>query len=373
MTRLARRLRGRSSRPRRPSTWSSTSSPPSARTVPSPSPGGDPAEPDHLELIEHNAGNGLYTFVNTSGYGLDSAKVRKLNRAAGGRLSMGFSLDSVDDGVQERCRAGGRPTSRGFCGSVTRTTCPTSSWSRSPASTWERSENVRLAERAEDPRDPVALRPPRCRGERPSSLLRPGRRGEAHLTGAARAPAELRQLHALLRRPGRHPPDPGRSGALPGEPGLPGRPHLHRHQRPGRRGALRPPPRQPGPLRQRAEQPLSRIFEESEVLRTLRGERPVKGKCSRCRYGDSCRGCRSLAYYHTGDYLAEDPSCFFEPETTATRSPYEELQTRNTRVFLSHLVRHRPWSELFGSGGRLGVALLDLKARIMDLAGRRVA
>jgi sulfatase maturation enzyme AslB (radical SAM superfamily) len=121
------------------------------------------------------------------------------------------------------------------------------------------------------------------------------------------------------------------------------------------------------------EQPLSRIFEESEVLRTLRGERPVKGKCSRCRYGDSCRGCRSLAYYHTGDYLAEDPVCFFEPETRETRSVHEELQTRNTRVFLNHLVRHRPWSEIFGSGGRVGVALLDLKARITDLARRRVA
>jgi len=121
------------------------------------------------------------------------------------------------------------------------------------------------------------------------------------------------------------------------------------------------------------EQPLSRIFEESEVLRTLRDPRPVKGKCSRCRYGDSCRGCRSLAYYHTGDYLAEDPVCFFEPETPETRSVYEELQSRNTRVFLNHLVRHRPWSEIFGSGGRVGVALLDLKARITDLARRRVA
>ncbi len=121
------------------------------------------------------------------------------------------------------------------------------------------------------------------------------------------------------------------------------------------------------------EQPLSRIFEESEILLTLRGERPVKGKCSRCRYGDSCRGCRSLAYYHTGDYLAEDPVCHFEPETPETRSVHEEEQTRNTRVFLNHLVRHRPWSEIFGSAGRVGVALLDLKARIADLLTRRRA
>ena len=64
--------------------------------------------PDHLELIEHNAGNGLWSFVNTSGAGLDAAKLRELKAAAAGRLTMGFSLDSVDTGIQERCRAGGQ-------------------------------------------------------------------------------------------------------------------------------------------------------------------------------------------------------------------------------------------------------------------------
>jgi hypothetical protein len=115
----------------------------------------------------------------------------------------------------------------------------------------------------------------------------------------------------------------------------------------------------------------SKTFTRSSVVQHVPSA--VKGKCSRCRYGDSCRGCRSLAYYHTGDYLAEDPVCFFEPETPETRSVHEDLQTHNTRVFLNHLVRHRPWSEIFGSAGRMGVALLDLKARIRDLARRRVA
>jgi radical SAM protein with 4Fe4S-binding SPASM domain len=117
------------------------------------------------------------------------------------------------------------------------------------------------------------------------------------------------------------------------------------------------------------EQPLARILEESAVLSTLRSPRPVKGKCARCRYGDSCRGCRALAYYHGGDYLAQDPACFFEPETEETRSVYEALQTRNTRVFLDHLVHNRPWSDIFGSGGRLGVALLNLKARFTERMG----
>ena len=101
-------------------------------------------------------------------------------------------------------------------------------------------------------------------------------------------------------------------------------------------------------------------------MRTLRSPRPVRGKCSRCRYGDSCRGCRALAYYHTGDYLAADPTCFFEPETDETRSAFEELQTRNTRVFLDHLVRHRPWRDIFGTRGRIGVTLLGWRARLAE-------
>jgi radical SAM protein with 4Fe4S-binding SPASM domain len=117
------------------------------------------------------------------------------------------------------------------------------------------------------------------------------------------------------------------------------------------------------------DQPLSKIFAESGIMLALRGERPAGGKCGRCRYGDSCRGCRSLAYYHTGDYLAEDPTCFFEPRSRETRSPYEDLQTANTRVFLSHLAQNRPWSDIFGARGRMGVSLLNLKARLNSFLG----
>jgi len=64
--------------------------------------------PDHLELIAHNARNGLYTFVNTSGSGLDLARLQRLKRAAAGRLTLGFSLDSVDEDIQRNCRSGSR-------------------------------------------------------------------------------------------------------------------------------------------------------------------------------------------------------------------------------------------------------------------------
>jgi radical SAM protein with 4Fe4S-binding SPASM domain len=119
------------------------------------------------------------------------------------------------------------------------------------------------------------------------------------------------------------------------------------------------------------DQPLTKIYDEAELMRTLRGERPAKGKCGRCRYGDSCRGCRSLAYYHSGDVLGEDPSCFFEPDDVGARSRHEPVQTANTQVFMKRLVTTRPWSQMFGSWGRLGVFLLNLKLSLKSLWSTR--
>jgi radical SAM protein with 4Fe4S-binding SPASM domain len=56
------------------------------------------------------------------------------------------------------------------------------------------------------------------------------------------------------------------------------------------------------------DRPLKEIWEQSELIRTLRQKENLKGKCGRCPIRD-CRGCRSLAFALTGDYLAEDPHC----------------------------------------------------------------
>jgi radical SAM protein with 4Fe4S-binding SPASM domain len=330
--------------------------------------------PDHLDLIEHNAGNGLYSFVNTSGAGLDAAKIRALKAAAAGRLTMGFSLDSVDNGIQERCRAGGQAYLERLLRLCDDSDVPyfvLVTVSRVNLSTLRATLDWLAARQIPTIRSPFV---PRGAAAGSRHLCFDREDMEKFISPALRATP----LSYVSYVPFFAAPDAtqlslaGRKLSLGNLGCQAGRtfiginaqgdvaPCVHLLDTTVRCGNVR-------------EKPLSRIFEESEILLTLRGERPVKGKCSRCRYGDSCRGCRSLAYYHTGDYLAEDPACFFEPETVETRSPYEEEQTRNTRVFLNHLVRHRPWSEIFGSGGRLGVALLDLKARIRELAGRRVA
>src|SRR4030042_727185 len=61
---------------------------------------------------------------------------------------------------------------------------------------------------------------------------------------------------------------------------------------------------------------LKRIWEESDVLAQLGKRENLKGKCEKCEFRD-CRGCRSLALSLTGDYLEEDPHCWYSPEISS--------------------------------------------------------
>jgi len=55
------------------------------------------------------------------------------------------------------------------------------------------------------------------------------------------------------------------------------------------------------------------IWNESEEFKTLRNYDRLKGKCGKCEYRKVCGGCRARAYEATGDYLAEEPLCLYEP------------------------------------------------------------
>ena len=45
----------------------------------------------------------------------------------------------------------------------------------------------------------------------------------------------------------------------------------------------------------------------------LRDVKRYGGKCGTCRHVRSCGGCRARAYEATGDYLAEEPRCTYQP------------------------------------------------------------
>ncbi|MBK5229917.1 MAG: TIGR04053 family radical SAM/SPASM domain-containing protein [Thermoleophilia bacterium] len=55
------------------------------------------------------------------------------------------------------------------------------------------------------------------------------------------------------------------------------------------------------------------IYRDSKLFRELRDPELVKGKCGICRYKVVCGGSRARSYGVTGDYLAEDPSCNYQP------------------------------------------------------------
>jgi radical SAM protein with 4Fe4S-binding SPASM domain len=59
------------------------------------------------------------------------------------------------------------------------------------------------------------------------------------------------------------------------------------------------------------ETSFTTIWKTSPIFEDLRNrERRLKGRCSDCDYRRLCGGCRGRSWALTGDYLAEDPSCF---------------------------------------------------------------
>jgi len=59
---------------------------------------------------------------------------------------------------------------------------------------------------------------------------------------------------------------------------------------------------------------FSTIWNSSEVFLSLRNYDNLKGKCGKCGYRKVCGGCRARAFEATGDYLAEEPLCLYQPK-----------------------------------------------------------
>ena len=61
------------------------------------------------------------------------------------------------------------------------------------------------------------------------------------------------------------------------------------------------------------KQSFAEIWEGSEVFGNLRDLSKYEGKCGRCEFLKVCGGCRARAYEATGDYLAQEPLCLYQP------------------------------------------------------------
>ncbi|MBI9083439.1 MAG: heme b synthase [Desulfobacterales bacterium] len=58
---------------------------------------------------------------------------------------------------------------------------------------------------------------------------------------------------------------------------------------------------------------FAHIWKHSEVFANLRNFDKLTGKCGACEYKRVCGGCRARAFEATGDYMAEEPLCSYQP------------------------------------------------------------
>lgn len=59
---------------------------------------------------------------------------------------------------------------------------------------------------------------------------------------------------------------------------------------------------------------LESIWAQCTFFKDLRDEDNYKGKCGYCEFRRVCGGCRARAFATTGNYLAEEPYCVYEPK-----------------------------------------------------------
>ena len=66
---------------------------------------------------------------------------------------------------------------------------------------------------------------------------------------------------------------------------------------------------------------FQKIWTQSPLLRQIRDVDRYRGKCGRCAYRRLCGGCRARAYALTGDPLAPEPFCIYQPDQPTPRQP----------------------------------------------------
>ncbi len=63
---------------------------------------------------------------------------------------------------------------------------------------------------------------------------------------------------------------------------------------------------------------LGEVYRQAPLFQALRDRERLQGKCGACEFRHLCGGSRARAYALTGDYLAEDPGCVYQPGAAAS-------------------------------------------------------
>ena len=135
-------------------------------------------------------------------------------------------------------------------------------------------------------------------------------------------------------------------------------------------GDVTPCPYMPLPVGNLRQASFATLWRDAPVLRELR-EAQRGGRCGTCEFSELCGGCRCRAYATTGDYLAEDPSCTYQPGQYGGRA----VPLPPERTYGAADAEELPWTE----GARARVEAVPFFARGMvkraveDAARRRGA
>ncbi len=86
--------------------------------------------------------------------------------------------------------------------------------------------------------------------------------------------------------------------------------------------------------------PLTEIYRESALFKSIRDVNLLQGRCGICEYRAVCGGCRARALGATGNYLDEEPFCTYQPNPRAAR------ELVNVEGLLSQAVAHEGRAEV---------------------------
>lgn len=72
------------------------------------------------------------------------------------------------------------------------------------------------------------------------------------------------------------------------------------------------------------ETPLAEIYRNAPIFKALRDTSRLEGKCGACEYKEVCGGSRARAYAVTGDPLAQEPCCIYQPRNWQPAHPGDQ-------------------------------------------------
>jgi radical SAM protein with 4Fe4S-binding SPASM domain len=73
------------------------------------------------------------------------------------------------------------------------------------------------------------------------------------------------------------------------------------------------------------KQTFAEIWDHAEVFEQLRDTGGLKGKCGCCEFRNVCMGCRARAFAASGDFMAEEPFCIYQPKMKPAARKTEEV------------------------------------------------